>query len=360
MKILCIIQCSNLGGMEKVTLESLGLLQAAGHGVEIFSLRPVGALRTLAAEKGISLFGSSSYRMGGLYNITGIFDAIKLFKPDRLWLVGHNFGSLLAAKLSGCPACLSIHYHHSERSFRFWRFFYGTARHCVHRIHFVSRYIFEEVQQILPDKTKTTCFPNVFPTPPALLPKEQARAQLKIQAHAFVVGNAGWLIPRKAFDVFLETAALVIKQIPEAFFVIAGDGAERDVLESLTNQLGIQNSVLFLGWQNDLMPFYSSVDVILFNSHFDCFPTTPLEAMARNIPVVCSLANGGLKEALRHGQDGFLLEHHDTEALAAEVIRLFKDEDYRNKVASCGRQRILDIGSPEKHLKYLNEFLELA
>ncbi len=346
--------------MEKVTLESLSILDIHGHEISIFSLHPVGELKSLAYAWGFHLTGTSRYRLAGIGNLVEIVKEIRRFKPDRLWLVGHNFGSLLTAKLSGRPAYLSIHYHHSERPLWFWRFFYGMARHCVRRIHFVSRYIFEEVQSLFPDKTQTICFPNVFPTPPALLPKEQARAQLNIPINAFVVGNAGWLIPRKAFDVFLETAALVIKQIPEAFFVIAGDGEERIVLESLADQLGIRNSVLFLGWQKNLMPFYSSVDVILFNSHFDCFPTTPLEAMARNIPVVSSLANGGLKEAIRHGQDGFLIDQHDTEALAAEVVHLYKDEDYRNKIASHGRQRILDIGSPEKHLKYLNEFLELA
>lgn len=289
-----------------------------------------------------------------------ILAAIKRFRPDRLWLVGHNFGSQLAAGLSGCPAYLSIHYHHSERPIWLWRFFYGIAKYCVRRIHFVSQYIFNEVQALFPNKKQTVCFPNVFPSPPPLLPREQARALLHLPVDAFVVGNAGWLIPRKAFDVFLETAALVLKQIPEAYFVIAGDGEERAALVRQAERLRIRDSVLFLGWQQDLLPFYSSVDVILFNSHFDCFPTTPLEAMARNIPVVCSLAHGGLSEALRHGRDGFLIDHHDTEALATEIVHLYRDEEYRRKIAHSGKKRVLDIGSPEKHLEHLHELLELA
>lgn len=359
-KILCVIQCSNLGGMEKVTLESISLLKQAGYEVQMYSLHPVGELKTLAEEKDVPLNGTSKYRMNGFGNINDLISAANQFQPDRLWLVGHNFGSLLAARLYGCPAFLSIHYHHSERPLWFWRLFYGVALHNVRRIHFVSRYICEEVQNLFPNKEQTVCFPNVFPVPPDMLPKEKARAQLNIPGNAFVVGNASWLIPRKAFDVFLETARLVRKQIPEAVFVIAGDGPERRKLETLADKLGISDSVLFLGWLKELLPFYSSVDVILFNSHFDCFPTTPLEAMAQNIPVVCSLVSGGLKEALRHGQDGFLIDHHDKEALAAEIIRLYRDEEYRKKVASSGRQRVLDIGSPEKHLKYLNEFLELT
>lgn len=360
MKIVCIIQCSNLGGMEKVTLESLAQLGSDGHEIMIYSLQPLGDLKILADERGIPISGSSRYKWAGFGNVKEVKRVINGFMPDRLWLVGHNFGSLIAAKLSPCPAYLSIHYHHSERPLWLWRFFYGLARCCVCRIHFVSRYIFEEVQELFPDKKQTICFPNVFSEPPPLLPKDVAREIVGIPENAFVVGNAGWLVPRKAFDIFLETAALVLKQIPEAYFVIAGDGEERDILENQAERLGIRESVLFLGWQKDLLPFYSSLDLLLFNSNFDAMGRTPMEALSHEIPVVCSVTHGGLSEFIRHGQDGFLIDHHDTIALAEAIIHLYRDEDYRKKIASVGMQRILDVGSPEKHLKSLKEFLELA
>jgi len=360
MKILCIIQCSNLGGMEQSKLKSLSLLKNQGHEIEIFSLQPIGELKSLADEQGIVLSGTSRYRLAGIGNIGELLKASRRFSPDRLWLVGHNFGSLLAAKLSGCPAYLSIHYHHGERPLWLWRFFYGMARCCVRRIHFISRYIFEEIQNLLPDKKQVICFPNIFPEPAPLLPKGSTRKTLDIPGNAFVVGNAGWLISRKAFDVFLETAALVRKQIPEAYFVIAGDGEERKALENQAERLGIRESVLFLGWQKDLTPFYSSLDVLLFNSNYDAMGRVPGEALAHEIPVVCSVIHGGLSEFIRHEQEGFLIDHHDVMALAEEVIRLYRNEDFRKKIASAGRQRILDIGSCDNNLKSLNDFLELT
>lgn len=346
--------------MEQSTLLSLSLLKGDGHEVEIFSLQPVGALQSLAIERQIPLAGSQSYKWGGFGNVPNVIKKIRCSNPDRILLVGHNFGSLIAAKLSGRPSFLNIHFHHSERPLSFWRLFYGVAKRCVKRINFVSRYIFDEVAELFSEEDRTTCSPNVFPPPPDLLPKDQAQERLNIPRSAFVIGNAGWLIPRKAFDVFLETAALVAKEISGAVFVIAGDGEEREALELQAEQLGIRESVLFLGWHKDLLAFYSALDLLLFNSHFDALGRTPVEALAYGIPVVASVTHGGLCEFIRHGQDGFLIDRHDPGVLAVEIARLCRDEEYRRKIANSGKDRVLDIGSPSKHLEHLNKFLELA
>ncbi len=345
--------------MEKVTLESLSILKEAGHQVELFSLHPVGDLMPLAESCGIQLKGVARYRWGGLGNLPDILQAVKKARPDRLWLVGHNFGALVAAKLTNCPSYLSIHYHHCERPIGLWKVFYGLAKRCTRSIHFASEYIYEEVSALFSPKNRTCCIPNVFPPPPELLNKQQVRSALDIPADAFVVGNAGWLISRKAFDVFLHVAERISKREPTAFFIIAGDGEERASLEALTAQLGIEDKVRFLGWQQNLLPFFSSIDLVLFNSNFDALGRTPVEALSYGIPVVASVTNGGLKEFIRHGVDGFLLDRHDVDALADEVLRMYGDADYSNRMADSGRRRVLELGSPARHLEQLKCFLEL-
>lgn len=359
MKILNVIQCSNLGGMEKVTLESLSLLRSSGHEVRMLSLHPVGDLKSLAGERGICLSGTKKYMWGGFGNMGEIRRIIKEYAPDRIWLVGHNLGSLVAAKLSGYPTFLSIHYHHSERPVNFWRCFYAVAKWCCSRIHFVSRYIYGEVSGFFTAADHVVCFPNMIQAPETVLSKKAAREMLGLPSNAFVVGNAGWLIPRKAFDIFLQTAALVRAHIPGAVFIIAGDGFERERLEDMQDSLGLGDAVQFLGWKTDLEPVYGALDVLLFNAHFDCLPTTPLEAMVRGIPVVCSLPNGGLKEIIRHGQDGFLIDTHDCEAMANEVIRLHNDPEAVSVTVASGLARVRETCSPKCHLENLIRFLEL-
>jgi len=360
VKILNIIQCANLGGMEQSAMESLAELSTAGHEVMMLSLHPVGDLRTIASTHGISLKGSARYCLAGLNNIPWLLCEIYAFQPDRILLTGHNYGSLVAAMLSRCPTFLSIHYHHGDRPGRLWKSYYSLAKRGCSGIRFISRYIYGEVADLFVGYGNTVCFPNIFRTPGDSLDWREARAQLDLPETAFLIGNAGWLIRRKAFDVFLEVAALVVKQVPDAVFVVAGDGEERQRLEYQAKALGIADAVRFLGWQKDLAPFYRALDILLFNSRFDALGRTPVEALSYGIPVVASVTNGGLDEFIRHGQDGFLIDRHDEEALANEVVRLHGDPRMRESVAVSGRERVLEMGSPEQHLKHLTRFLEIV
>lgn len=360
MKILNIIQCSNLGGMEQSTLESMVVLKAAGHQVSMISMHPAGDLKRLAEAKGVPLVGTPKYQLGGLGNIGWLLRAIRQERPDRIWLTGHNFGSLTAAKLSRIPTYLSMHFHHCERPMWFWKCFYAVAKKTCLGIRFISRYIFEEVAPRFNGYDNAVCFPNIFRPPSKTIDSAFARNELGISTEAFVIGNAGWLIPRKAFDVFLQTAAQVKKQIPQAVFLIAGDGPERARLEKMAEELNLVEEVLFVGWQKDLSHFYSALDLLLFNTRFDALGRTPVEALCYGIPVVASVTHGGLSEFIRHGQDGFLIDQHDPKLLADEIIRLYSDPAARRGYAQSGRDRVLEMGSPETHLQHLNRFMELV
>jgi len=359
MKILNIIQCANLGGMEQSTLETMRILREAGHDVLMISLHPVGTLGAVAEKKGIPLYGTPSYRFSGLGNIRWMLRQIRKFDPDRIWLTGHNFGSLLAAYFSGRNTYLSIHFVHCERPILLWRIFYFLARRICSGIRFITRFIYQEVESLLDGCGNVVCFPNIFREPVAQMDRSLARRQLEIAEDVYVIGNAGWLIRPKAFDVFLETAALVKALIPNAVFLIAGDGAERENLEQLARALKIEEGIKFIGWQTDLNPFFSSLDVLLFNSNFDALGRTPIEAMCYGVPVVASVICGGLDEFIRSGIDGYLIDSHDPQKLANEIKQLHDHPNLRDTYVRNGRERVIGLGSPEQHLRNLIEFMDL-
>jgi glycosyltransferase involved in cell wall biosynthesis len=142
---------------------------------------------------------------------------------------------------------------------------------------------------------------------------------------AWIVGNGGWLIERKRFDVFLRTAAEIARQLPDSYFVICGGGPLEEQLKGLARDLGIADRVRFVGWVKDLTPYHQAWDVCLFNSEHDAIPTTPIEAASHGTLAVCSLGYGGLDEFLEHERNGFLIGRHDTGQLAAAVVTLAKD-----------------------------------
>ena len=110
---------------------------------------------------------------------------------------------------------------------------------------------------------------------------------------------------------------------------IAGDGPERSRLERLAEQLGIRDSVEFVGWIRDesgVAAFWSACDVAVAapNDWIEAFGLTAVEAMACGVPVVAT-RGGALPETVVHERTGFLVDPRDTKGLAAALLAYFDD-----------------------------------
>jgi len=92
-----------------------------------------------------------------------------------------------------------------------------------------------------------------------------------------------------------------------------------------------------------LAPLYQSLDLLVFNTDWDAFPTTPLEAMSHAVPVVASSAHGGPVERISDPQFGVLLTTHDEAALAAGAIALLRDPAAARRLGEAGRDRVADL-----------------
>jgi glycosyltransferase involved in cell wall biosynthesis len=198
---------------------------------------------------------------------------------------------------------------------------------------------------------------NPLPLPERLAPSMQqsAREALGLPSRAKIVGNAGWLIPRKRFDVFVAVAARIIAKDNSFHFVIAGDGSERPALEAKAAALGIASHVTWLGWQDNMEKFYRALDVLLFNTDFDAYATTPVEAMAHEVPVVVSAIEGGLSEAISHMEHGFIINRHDIDALAEAVFVAAGDQGREHALA--GRRRIEQLAAPDAIAQQIEHLL---
>jgi glycosyltransferase involved in cell wall biosynthesis len=357
-KVLIVIQCADLGGMERATLRSVELLKKHGVEVSILSLNPFNGLEVLCRNKDIPISMLPHYHgMSGLADIAALVRHIRRERPTRVWCVGHNLGSVIAGKLSGVPTFLSLHYHHNVTPMWKWRIIYAVSCFCCRKLHFVSHFIFDQVKHWFKEPEKTMVFCNSLPESPPL--PRSARKRWGLPEDAVVIGNAGRLQYRKAFDVFLHTAAIVAERIPNARFLIAGDGPERAALEELARRLNIADKVVFAGWLRDMAGFWSSIDLLLFNTRFDCLPEVPLEAVMHSIPVVASIESCGLYELLNeHG--GFMFRGHDPLVLAdavCTVVRMSADE--KRRLTAEHKKHLLMRGSSEPHWDCLKRFLEI-
>jgi glycosyltransferase involved in cell wall biosynthesis/aminoglycoside phosphotransferase (APT) family kinase protein len=140
---------------------------------------------------------------------------------------------------------------------------------------------------------------------------------------------------QKGHPVLLEAIA----QVPDALFLLAGEGPEREPLEALARELGIADRVRFLGRREDIPQLLATCDVFALPSLYEGSSLAVLEAMAARIPIVSS-AIGGTDELIEDGRSGLLVAPGDAEALAVALRRVLGDETLRRSMATQARERV--------------------
>ena len=337
------MQCTELGGTERAALQFMTGLQRQRHVCRVFSLNPLGRMAPLLRKAGIPAEGLAYRGMRGVRTFPGLYSRLRREQCDALIMTGLNLMAMLAlGRLGGERRVLAVHHHHTgEKPDWQWRLMYRMAHRCFRAITFPSDFIRREAEILYPpiiEKTHTLRNPIDIPPIATVEEKAAARLILGIPPQAKVIGNAGWLIPRKRFDIFLRVTAELVKQHRDLRCVIAGDGPERAQLERLARELDIVERVHWLGWREDMQPFYQSLDCLLFNSDWEALSMTALEALSHGVPLVASIEHGGLSEIVADGEDGILFNRHDVDVLAAAVRRSLGAEGAR--LARAGRARV--------------------
>jgi glycosyltransferase involved in cell wall biosynthesis len=129
------------------------------------------------------------------------------------------------------------------------------------------------------------------------------------------------------------------EQVPNATFLIAGDGPERPVLERQIAGLGLEARVMLLGHRNDVPTLLACCDVFVLPSLHEGLPLAILEAMNAGVPVVATAA-GGIPEAIRHEQTGLLVPAADPRALAAAIRRIVEEPRLSYRLSETGRREV--------------------
>jgi N-acetyl-alpha-D-glucosaminyl L-malate synthase BshA len=156
--------------------------------------------------------------------------------------------------------------------------------------------------------------------------------------------------PLKRVEDVVATFARVHQSYP-AKLLMVGDGPDRPKAEWIADTLGVSHDVLFVGKQNDMVPFLSVADVLLLPSESESFGLVALEAMACEVPVVATRV-GGLPEVVEHGEDGFLLGLGDVSAMAEASIRLVQDPQLRAEMGKSAREHALRNFCSTKIVRY--------
>jgi glycosyltransferase involved in cell wall biosynthesis len=186
--------------------------------------------------------------------------------------------------------------------------------------------------------------------------REEIRGALGINDAQPVVGIVGQLTRRKGQMELIEAFARISREANDAVLLIAGaalfnrDQEYAAQLERAVESFGIGDRVRFLGPRDDIPKLMQGLDVLVVNSHEEPFALTVLEGLSSGIAVLATSV-GGTPEMIRHGENGWLVEARDQNALGDAMQTLFGDQKLRRQFGHEGRNEAIGRFSTKRFLR---------
>jgi glycosyltransferase involved in cell wall biosynthesis len=341
LRVLLVVDSLDVGGAERHVADLALALAQRGHGVEV-ACSVSGALSEPLREAGVPVRPlirrlakrrvSFAYARGLRRLVTGRgFDLVH----------AHVYASAVAAALAtvgaGMPLVITEHTEALWQDRRA-RAASGWASRRARRMIAVSSVIRERLVQrdgVAPGRI--TVIPNAVvpaadgrPGTPTELPPGLRGGPL--------VGIVARLQPEKGVANFVKAAARVASSVPDADFLVVGDGPLREELSALAGQLGVRGRVHFLGLRSDVKALMALMDVVAVPSLTEGAPLVTLEAMAAGVPVVASKV-GGIPDQIRHHKEGLLVPPGDPGSLGDALVELLRDPGRAVSMGEAGRLR---------------------
>ena len=162
-----------------------------------------------------------------------------------------------------------------------------------------------------------------------------------------VVGSVGALVPHKGQRHLVEAARLTVREVPDARFVILGEGELREQLERQVRDHHLEKHVFLPGFRTDVLGCIKGFDVFAMSSVTEGLGTSLLDAMACSKPIVATSV-GGIPEVVVDGENGLLVAPRNHSEMADAIVRLLTDERLRGRMGEAGLARVRERFTVER------------
>ena len=272
-------------------------------------------------------------------------------RPDIVHTHTAKAGTLgrIAAKLTGVPIVIhTFHGHVFHSYFGFFRtkFFLWLERLLAKFTDVIITVSEQQREEIIKYKIaepeKIIAIPLGLDLKPFInsdTDPNEVRREFSVPEETKLVGIVARLVPIKNHVCFLEAARLVLARYDNIRFMIVGDGELRSTLEHKARDLGIEDRVIFMGFQNNLQKIYAGLDIIALSSYNEGLPVALIEAMAAGKPVI-STDVGGVVDLILDGDNGLLVPSNDPKSLAEATLYLLEHPERRKMMGVAGRKKV--------------------
>jgi len=183
---------------------------------------------------------------------------------------------------------------------------------------------------------------------------EKIRRSLDMENSHPIVISTRTLAPIYDVETLVKAIPLVLSEMPQAKFVIAGTGKQQDYLTELAHTLGVSNNTKFIGWipRSELPRYLSSADVYVSSSLSDGTSVSLLEAMASELaPIVTDIPAN--QAWINDGENGFLFPTRDYKTLASKIIYLLNNEEVRENFSRRSQEIVQKKAEQQTEMKKL-------
>jgi len=270
------------------------------------------------------------------------------------------YASLFASPIGWlCRVPLIIETPHVREQ---WRQGWFKSRFIVDRLigRFVQQYIAvseANAQYLLEEKRlparKITVIHNgcdIARFDPDRLPPSGLRRSLGFGPRDPVLVVAGRLEPQKGHRVLLDALPAVLHEFPRARLVCVGSGSLRSELKARVRDLGLGDSLRFVGQQSNIPDWLALADLTVLPSLYEGLPLVAIESLAAGRPMVATAVDG-TPEIVVNGETGVTVPPGDARALAQAICRLLGDPMLRERLARRGREWVLERFSAEQQIR---------
>jgi glycosyltransferase involved in cell wall biosynthesis len=362
MKILYVIDNLEFGGGERGFLQIIKGLDKEKYSIHAAS-KPDGEFGEKLVEMGIH---PEPINMGNRFNPLTILKLARIIRKESVNIVHSqgaraDFFTRLAVKVTRRPHLLSTIQMPVE----------GYDVHPLKKIiyvvldrlseRFVDKFIvvsenlrktLTERHKISPDKVVTIYngieideyMPNLAEVRSQ---KSEVRREFGLAGDASVIGAIGRLVWQKGFEYLIEAVPDVLREYPDAKFLIVGEGPLGDKLKMKSGELRVEDKVIFTGFRSDIKKILAAIDVLAMPSLLEGLPMVLLEGMATAKPIIATKIDG-IMEQISDGIEGILIPPKDPSAIAQAIIRLINDRESGRKLGLAARKRVEQKFSVEK------------
>ena len=368
--VLHLVSSFEQGGSERQALQLVASLQTTGrYRVYLASLRPSGVLRDHAQTLVDRI---NEYPLTSFHNVTTIRQLRRLatfLVRERIDIVQtHDFYSNVFGMAGASLAAVGVRVAARREIGGIRTPAQKLVERCAYRLaHAVvvnARAVGEQLAREGVPHSKLVVVYNGLSadrvTSPLSHGRSEALARLGLPANLdrkYVTIVANMRYPVKDHVTFLRAAARVMTSVPEAAFLLAGEGELQESLQGLSVSLGLSERATFLGRCEHIAELLSVSDVCVLSSRAEGFPNAVLEYMAAGCPVVATDV-GGIAEAVVDGESGYLVPVGDAEQMASRIISLLHDSTRRRSMGAYGRRIVQERFSAVAQLERTEELYD--